>query len=194
MRWPTWTPEFEYRIRIVLLAIAVLACVALPYAVIRSNAEAMMEASGWVVHSAEVKEKFNRLRLTLAEIESVILGEFAQMPRASGRADYGSVREEIDPLLAELSEATRDNIDQQNRIGALGALIGGRLKLYDEAMRYIQANNFDAAADRIRQAAELFDTGGYWAQIVAFENELYVQRTTRLARLERNSRWAMSSA
>lgn len=194
MRWPTWTPEFEYRIRIVLLAIAVLACVALPYAVIRSNAEAMMEASGWVVHSAEVKEKFNRLRLTLAEIENIILGEFSQMPRASGRPDYGSVREEIDPLLAELSEATRDNIDQQNRIGALGALIGGRLKLYDEAMRYIQANNFDAAADRIRQAAELFDTGGYWGQIVAFENELYVQRTTRLARLERNSRWAMSSA
>ena len=194
MRWPTWTPEFEYRIRIVLLAIAVLACVALPYAVIRSNAEAMMEASGWVVHSAEVKEKFNRLRLTLAEIENIILGEFSQMPRASGRPDYGSVREEIDPLLAELSEATRDNIDQQNRIGALGALIGGRLKLYDEAMRYIQANNFDAAADRIRQAAELFDTGGYWAQIVAFENELYVQRTTRLSRLERNSRWAMSSA
>ena len=46
MRWPPWTPEFEYRIRIVLLAIAVLTCVALPYAVIRSNAEAMMEASG----------------------------------------------------------------------------------------------------------------------------------------------------
>ena len=194
MRWPISTPEFDDRIRFILLALAVLICVALPYAVIRSNAVAMMEASSWVVHSAEVKEKLNRLGQALVEIENIVLGEFAQMPRASGRPDYTGVRTQIDPLLAELAEATQDNVEQQNRIGALGALVGGRLKLYDEAMQNIRAKNFDVATERIHQSAKLFGTREYWAPILAFESELYVQRTTQLAKLERNTRWAMTSA
>ncbi|MBL0162601.1 MAG: PAS domain S-box protein [Xanthomonadales bacterium] len=194
MRWPDWTPEFEYRIRIVLLAVAVLLCVALPYAVIRNNADAMMEASAWVVHSAQVKEKFHALRLALIETENTVVSRFAAVPRSIGRPDYQTTRSEIEPLFAELSEATKDNVEQQNRIGALGVVVKGRLKLYDEAMQDLAAKNFDAAAQKIRQAADLFGSREYASQILAFEDELYRQRSMRLANLTRSSRWAMTGA
>lgn len=194
MRWPTWTPEFEYRIRIVLLVIAVLICVTAPYAIIRSNANATLEASRWVVHSAVIREKFHQLRLTLVELENIVITRFANVSRAAGRPDYKMIRSEIMPLLAELTEGTKDNVEQQNRIGALGALVQGRLKLYDEAMLNIEANNYDVAATQLRQAAELFGSREYSAQILAFEDHLYDQRSTRLTELERSSRWAMTSA
>ena len=194
MRWPTWTPDFEYRIRIILLAIAVLLCVALPYAVIRNNADTALEASNWVVHTAAVKEKFQQLRAALIDVENIVLARFAEVPRALGRPTYSSLRGEIMPLLAELSEGTQDHIEQQNRIGALQALVEGRLKLYDEAMLNIDANNFDAAAIQIRQAAELFGTREYSAQILDFENALYAQRSARLSDVRRTSSWAMTGA
>ncbi len=194
MRWPDWTPELEYRIRIVLLVVAVLLCVAMPYAVIRDNADATMEASGWVVHSAEVKEKFQHLRLALIEIENTVITHFAEVPGAPGRPDYETTRSEIEPLFAELSEATKDNVDQQNRIGALGAVVKGRLKLYDEAMQDLAEKNFDAAADNIRRAAELFGSREYSIQILAFEDELSTRRSMRLAELERTSRWVITGS
>lgn len=194
MRWSTWSPEFEYRIRIILLAIAVLVCVALPYAVIRNNADATLEASNWVVHTAMVKEKFHQLRLALNEAENIVMARFAEVPRAPGRADYKAIRDEIEPLLAELAEGTKDNIEQQNRIGALGALIDGRLKLYDQAMLNIAAKNYDAAAVKLQQAAELFGSREYSIQILAFESQLYAQRSARLARLQQTSRWVMTGA
>lgn len=194
MRWPSMTPEFEYRGRIILLAIAVLVCIALPYAVIRSNAVATTDASNWVVHSALVKEKFQEFHLALVEVENIVVSRFAQVARAPGRKDYQTVRGEIMPLLDELAEGTKDNIEQQNRIGALSAVVEGRLKMFDEAMQNMQESNYDAAAINIRQAAELFATREYSMKILAFENALYAQRTARLTNLERSSRWAMTGA
>ena len=194
MRWPAWTPDFEYRIRIILLAIAVLVCVALPYAIIRGNADATLDASNWVVHTAVVKEKFHQLRVALIEMENIVLARFSQVPRAPGRPDYPTVRNEILPLLTELSEGTQDHVEQQNRIGSLHALVEGRLKLYDEAMLNIDASNFDAAAIKLRQAAELFGTREYANQILNFENELFAQRSARLADLQQTNRWTMTGA
>ncbi len=194
MRWSSLTPDFEYRIRIILLAIALLVCIALPYAVIRSNAEATRAASSQVVHTAVIKEKFHELRLALVELENIVIAHFAEVPRTAGRPDYEAIRAEILPLLDELSVSTRDNIEQQNRIGALSAVLDGRLKLYDEAMRQLEASNYDAAASTIRQAAEFFGTRDYSIQILAFEDALYEKRTARLAKLEQSSQWALAGA
>lgn len=194
MRWPSWTPDVEYRIRIALLAIAVLVCVALPYAVVRSNAEATDAASVQVVKTAGVKQKLFQLRLALREIESLVITRFAQVQQAPDTPDYQTLRGRIAPLLATLSKGTEDNIEQQNRVGALGAVLTGRLKMYDEAIQNIKENNYDAAATSIRQAAQLFGSRGYSLEIMAFEDDLYAQRTERLASLQRTSRWAMTGA
>ena len=45
MHWPKWTKGFETRLRILLLGIAVLASVALPYAIIRNSANETLDAS-----------------------------------------------------------------------------------------------------------------------------------------------------
>lgn len=194
MRWLSLSQKIEYRIRIVLLGIAVLACVALPYGIIRHNADATLEASNLVVHTAEVKEQFHQLRRDMIEIENNVISTFAQVPRPSGRIEYDEARKRIPPMLERLSEATKDNADQQNRIGALGALVEGRLKLFDAAMQAIDRGNYDGAALSIAQAAELFDSREQSRQILDFESQLFVQRSERLASVQRRGRWAMVGA
>ena len=194
MRWLSLSPKLEYRIRVVLLGVAVLACVALPYGIIRHNADATLDASYWVVHTAEVKEKFHQLRLALVEIENIVISKYAQVPRAPGRIEYDEVRAQIPPLLAQLSDATKDNAEQQNRIGALGARVEGRLKLFEAAMRDIESGNYDGAAQAIAQAAELFGSRGQSIQILDFENKLFLERSKRLESVQRTGRWAMIGA
>ena len=194
MRWPNLNWGFETRLRVVLLGIAVLSSVVLPYSILRKSANDTLNASAWVVHSAEVKQTIHELRYNLSELESLLLSRFAGMPQAEGRSTYATVRERIAPLIARLTELTHDDADQQNRIGTLEAVVDGRLELFDEAMQKLDGKNYDAADEALKQAAKMFGSRSIAREILAAEDDLYHVRTERMERAKRIAAWIVAAA
>ena len=191
---PTWFTRFEYPLRAGLLGIAVIASVALPYWIIQGSANSTLEASNWVVHSAEVKEKIQELKVARSELESFVLSRLLDLPQQTRRKSYQETRAAIIPLLNALSEATMDNPEQQNRLGILRATIDGRLKLFDSAMSNIASKNFDAASRDLEQVAVLFGSQDASSEIIAAENALFISRNDKLGAAQRHARWAITAA
>ena len=190
----SWMRQFEYPLRVSLLGVAVLASVALPYWIIQGSANSTLEASNWVVHSADVKEKIQELKVARSELESVVLSRLLDLPQHPRRKSYQETRAAILPLLSELSESTMDNPEQQNRVGVLKATIDGRLKLFDSAIANIEVKNFDAANSDLKQVALLFGSQDASNEIIAAENALFLNRNEKLAAAQSQARWAVAVA
>ena len=194
MHWPKWTKGFETRLRILLLGVAVLASVALPYAIIRNSANETLSASEWVVHSAEVRETLFELGFNMSELESLVLLELVEVPPGDKRPRYEDIRPRIEPLLDRLADMTRDNADQQSRIGSLRVLLEGRLDTLDTALQQLRDRNFDAVARTLKQGADAFGSRETSWAIVAAETELFKERQARLAESMLFSRWTVAAA
>jgi signal transduction histidine kinase/CHASE3 domain sensor protein len=194
MQWPGWNEGFESKLRLGLLAIAVAASVLLPYSLIRRSAEDTLEASAWVMHSAEVKQALYELRYNLNELESLVLLRYSLIDPDEGRANYGAIRARIDPLLRKLTGLTLDNPEQQNRIGSLEVLVQGRVKLFDAVLRQIEEKNFDAASASLEQAATMFPSHEVARQVVVTEDALSIQRNARMRSVKRTAAWIVSAA
>jgi signal transduction histidine kinase len=194
MRWPRWTPRFENRLRIVLLVIAVAASVGLPYSIIRHSSESTLDASAWVVHSSEVKETLFELGFNMSELESLVLLEMTDVYPGDDRPGYDVIRGRIAPLIEKLTRSTRDNVDQQSRIGALQILLDGRMDMLDSARSEIKRKNFDAAINTLRQGSKMFGSREVSWQIVNTEKKLFEQREIEMAQTSRSSRWTIVAA
>ena len=194
MHWPNWTTRFEARLRMGLLIVAVAASVALPYWIIRSSADGMLEASQWVVHSAEVKETLFELGYNMSELESLVLVELVDVYPGADRTRYEDVRKRIAPLLDKLTESTRDNVDQQARIGALRILLNGRTEMLDTALRQIREKNFDAVKDALNDGAKMFGSRVISWQIVRAAEARLDERAARFEQSRRSARWTSAVA
>ena len=194
MQWPTWNEGFEWWLRLGMLAIAVAASVLLPYTLIRQSADDTLEASTWVMHSAEVKQALYELRYNLNELESLVLLRYSLIAPGEGRASYGAIRARINPLLRKLAELTIDNPEQQLRIGSLEVLVQGRVNLFDSALREIEEKDFDAASNFLQQAATMFAPHEIARQVVAAEDALAVVRDERMRDVKRTATWIVSAA
>ncbi|HUD41119.1 MAG TPA: ATP-binding protein [Dokdonella sp.] len=190
MPWSKLTTQAEFPLRAVLLAVAVAASLTLPYLILRRNAEATAEASAWVLHSAGIKEAIYDLMSTMGELESLALARYGDLAAPANGADYESRRARLLPLLDRLTESTRDNAEQQNRIGNLETLIQGRAKLIDDAMRHLGQGERDAAAVALQQAADLFPFRGSAMQVLSAEEDLYVERSAQTEASQRQATWA----
>lgn len=194
MQWPAWNEGLEWWLRLGLMAIAVAASVLLPYTLIRQSADDTLEASTWVMHSAEVKQALYELRYNLNELENLVLLRFSLIETGEGRASYGATRARIDPLVRKLAQLTIDDPEQQNRIGSLEVLVQGRVKLFDTALREIEEKNFDAASKSLHQAATMFASHEVARQVAAAEDALSVQRDARMRNVKRTATWIVSAA
>lgn len=194
MDQPTWITRYEFPLRASLLGVAVLASVALPYWIIQGNASRTLEASNWLVHSAEVKQVIQELKVARTDLENLVLSRLLEIPQQARRKSYQETRDAIMPLLVKLHDATLDNAEQQNRIGTLKALIDGRIKLFDSAMKNIDAKNFDAASADLKQVAMLFSSQDASNEIIAAENALFIARNKELDSAQRHARWAVAAA
>ncbi|MGB0132996.1 sensor histidine kinase [Dokdonella sp.] len=194
MRWPKLTPGLETRLRIVLLVVAVLASVALPYGIIRSSADRMLLASEWVVHSANVRETLFELGFQMSELESLVLGEIMDIYPGKNRPSYEKVRARIKPLFDRLDALTRDNIEQHGRIGSLRVLLDGRLDMLDIALQEARNKNYDAAMSTLNEGAKVFGSREISWQIVSAEEALFKERNEKMAETKSASRWAIAGA
>lgn len=195
MRWTTvLSDRAEMRLRVVLLAIAVLASVLLPYVMLQRTVADSREAAAWVTHSAEIKQTTYELMYVLRDIENVLLAMYTGTPMEQGATVYANGRERIGPLLESLATLTRDNPQQQARIGALEAVTTGRVKLFDEAHAQLAAKSYDTAGQALAQARELFAFRRPAQEILDDEQQLFVERSRVAEVSDRRSRYATFGA
>ncbi len=194
MRWPKISPGLETRLRVVLLGVAIAASVALPYTIIRSDADRMLQASGLVLHTLNVKETLFELGFQMSELESLALGEIMDIYPGEDRPGYADVRARVMPLFDKLEASTRDNVEQSSRIGSLRVLLEGRLNMLDSALAQARNKNFDAALNTLNEGAKLFGSREVSWKIVSTEDALLKERSERLAQNRRISGWATAGA
>jgi PAS domain S-box-containing protein len=158
------------------LLLAVLAIVALPYVVTRAGTLATQRAAAWVAHSSEIKAVTYQLAYLARDSESASYRLLAgdRNERTQQRA-HGAV-EQVPTLLRQLRAMTRDNPDQQNRIGALENALTGRIALMTQAQARLAKNDAAGARQSLRDAGDLFVISPTIAEIVHNEDVLLIGR------------------
>jgi signal transduction histidine kinase len=170
------------------LLLAVLAIVALPYAVTRSGARDAERASAWVNHSGAVKALTYELAYLARDSESATYRMLAgdSNERTSKRAL--SAVERVPELVRQLRAMTRDNPDQQIQIGALESSLSGRIALMSQAQSRLQHGDAAGARQSLRDAGDLFVISGQINHIVQIEDALLEQRQAAARRQAFNGR------
>ncbi|HET6545607.1 MAG TPA: ATP-binding protein [Rhodanobacteraceae bacterium] len=189
VRWFGFPEVAEPHLRTILLMVAVVASVWLPFMVVRRATDATVDASTWVAHSAEVKATAYALLHTLRDMEVAVLSVYAALPAKEAKSRYRNDRTQIASLLGNLRELTRDNLDEQNRIGNLQAIIDGRVTQFDRALDAIDAGDRATALVAIADAQRLFAFRDTADAIVAAEQNLYRERGSIAAVERQNAEW-----
>ncbi len=186
--------DVESNLRVVLMMIAVVVSVWLPFMIVRRSTQDTFNASNWFTHSAEIKATAYQLLHSLRDIEAAALTIYAALPAEDARARYRDDRAEVANELARLRMLTADNVEQQNRIGILQAVIEGRLDRYDNALAQLDAGDAPGARVAFADAQRLFDFRPTAHALLDAEEKLYQQRGAT-AEIERaNAAWVTLGA
>jgi PAS domain S-box-containing protein len=158
------------------LLLAVLVIVALPYAVTLSSSRDTQRATAWVTHSNAVKAMTYRLAYLTRDSESAIYRLLAGDSNELTQQRKQLARNEVPTLLRQLRAMTRDNPDQQVRIGALESAVTGRIALMNQASARLQQGDSAGARQSLRDAGDLFTINDDIAGIVQNEDSLLESR------------------
>ena len=169
-------PDFELRLRLILLILVITITVSVPYFFLQKASDNAAQASEWVEHSSEVKQSLFELMYTVRAMDTIALNAYAKEVIADGPAIYAERRARSQALLQELRDRTRDNSEQQNRIGRLQAMVDGRTQQLDIALASVAEGRFDDAAIALRKTRELFPMLTAANEIRAAEEVLFATR------------------
>ncbi len=165
------------RWRLVLLLLAVLVSVVLPYLVTRSTTDSALEARQWVSHSAQVRASVYKLLYRLRDMEAATYSVLQGVHRDDVKKRIAEADAQIGPLLTTLRDLTIDNADQQTRLGALRSVVEHRTALMNQALKRYAAGDPRGAYRALGQAATMFGYSALAGDIVAAESRLMSQRT-----------------
>ncbi|UII63566.1 ATP-binding protein [Xanthomonas translucens pv. translucens] len=116
--WDRW--------RLPLLALAVVLIVILPSLLLRQMSDSALRAADWVSHSQEVSATLSNLEANMRDMESAAMAMSHDVDSPILRARFNESRTAMDPAIARLVALTRDNADQQVRIGRLQSILERR--------------------------------------------------------------------
>ena len=166
----------EMRWRVGSLLLAVLVIVALPYMITRNNTRDALQANMWVTHSIEVKATTYHIAYLMRDSEAALFRLLAGNKDAVVKKRAQRAGLEVHGLLQQLRDATRDNPNQQVQIGALEAVIGGRLGLMAQTELQFERGNPAGAASAMEASGTLFPMDASIEQIVRNEDDLLQSR------------------
>src|SRR5690606_27118159 len=152
--------------RLPALGLAIVAIVVTPFLLLRKAAEDTDAAWSWVVHTHQTEATVHALAGDMRNMESGALSLAAGVDNPLLRARVGESRARIPPTLRELQRLTRDNPDQQVRIGALQTNILLRKANVD---RIIDAEAADVTAADIDAMVARYPIHDLIEEIVAEE-------------------------
>jgi signal transduction histidine kinase len=164
--WDRW--------RLPLLALAVVLIVILPSLLSRQMNASTLRAADWVGHSQQVTATLRSLEAHMRDMESAAMAMSHELQSPILSARFSESRAAITPTLARLVELTRDNPDQQVRIGRLQSTLERRSAL---AARI--ADNHDPEQTRalIQEMTADNPVRGLIAELQRREDALLAERT-----------------
>ncbi|UYB53074.1 ATP-binding protein [Xanthomonas sp. AM6] len=164
--WDRW--------RLPLLALAVVLIVILPSLLLRQMSDSTLRAADWVSHSQEVTATLHDLEANLRDMESAAMAMSHQVQSPILHARFNESRAAIAPTIARLAELTRDNPDQQVRIGRLQSTLERRGLL---AVRIAQNRNPEQVRALIQEMTADNPIRGLIAELQRREDVLLAERT-----------------
>lgn len=178
----------------VLLVAAILLIVVGPLLVVRSAHDQAEQAAQRVIHTSEVKATVQSLMYDLRNRESATLAYAVGHDTTAIRERLEESRREIPLNLAKVKELTRDNPEQQVRVGQLEAMINQRGQISADILARPPGQAGEYQVEWLLDRNPLRVIG---KQIADTEEALLAQRTAQAAALERRSdtvTWAAAAA
>lgn len=182
-------PDFELRLRLILLLVVITVTVSVPYFLQQRASASAAAASRWVEHTALVKQRLFELMYAVRDLDSLAVSAYAREPFPHGVESFGERRMRAGELLGSLRELTRDNVEQQNRLGRLESLVNGRIGQLEGVMAAVGADDYEEARKDLRLSRELFGLRAIAEEFIAAEDAHFVARHKQLERSESYAHW-----
>ncbi|HET7924067.1 MAG TPA: ATP-binding protein [Rhodanobacteraceae bacterium] len=166
----------ESSVRFVVIFTALVLIVGLAFVIRSRITNATLDSMQWVSHTHEVKATVFELASSLNEMEASAFAAQSDPLSEQAAHRYGEARARYSPLLQRLRDLTRDNPDQQERIGMLRAEVEGRVKLFDTALLERAAGRNTEAGQGLETAVTRFPIDDALKSIVDDEERLVAAR------------------
>ncbi len=166
----------ESSVRLIVIFIALVLIVGLAFVIRSRITNATLDSMQWVSHTHEVKATVFELAASLNEMEASAFAAQSDPLSEQAAHRYGEARARYTPLLQNLRDLTRDNPDQQERIGMLRAQVEGRVKLFDAALLERAAGRNSEAGLGLTTAVTRFPIDVVLKEIVDDEEHLVAER------------------
>ena len=165
------------RWRVAGLLLAMVVIVALPYLATRLMAAETQQANAWLNHSSAVKALTYRIAYLIRDSEAASYRILAGDGDAATEQRAAGAHKLVPALLAQLRTQTRDNPDQQARIGALESVTNGRITLVDQALARLRQGDAVGARQSLRDTGDLFRMHVLIDGIAQAEDRLQAERS-----------------
>src|SRR4051794_18794889 len=162
----------ESSVRLVVIFMALVLIVGLAFVIRSRITRSTLDSMQWVSHTHEVKATAFELAASLNEMEASAFGAQSDPLSTQAAHRYGEARARYAPLLQKLRDLTRDNPEQQERIGMLRAEVEGRVKLFDAALIERAAGRNTEAGQGLETAVTRFPIDNVLKAIVDNEEHL----------------------
>jgi PAS domain S-box-containing protein len=173
----------ENRWRLPMLAVAIVSIVVVPFLLLRAATERSEAALALVSHTRAVEAQVHELAGDLRNIEAAALAVAHGVDTTLVRDRLEHSRERLQPDMARLEALTRDNADQQLRIGGLET----RVLLRAEAAERVLQEGRDVDADTVIGLVSRFPIHDLVDEIVEAERALLAERQREAERSARQA-------
>ncbi|MBD8899816.1 ATP-binding protein [Rhodanobacter sp. DHG33] len=165
------------RWRVIGLVLAMVVIVALPYFATRVLARETQRADLWLNHANTVKALTYRIAYLIRDSEAASYRILAGDGDAAVEQRALDAKNRAPALLEQLRALTRDNPDQQTRIGALESVVNGSVTLMDQALARLHKGDTGGARQSLRDTGDLFHMHMLIDSIAQTEDNLLAERT-----------------
>ncbi len=179
--------------RLIVIFAALVLIVGLAFVIRSRITDATLGSMQWVSHTHEVKATLFELAASLDEMEASAFAAQSDPLSEQAAHRYGEARARYLPLMQRLRDLTRDNPEQQERIGMLRAQVEGRVRLFDAALMERAAGRNTEAGQGLETAVTRFPIDGVLKSIVDDEEHLVAARQETVERRATIGGWIIGA-
>ena len=174
-------PDFNFVAprRLAALMLAIVVIVVAPFMVLRVATERSLEAAYRVSQALAVEKSVHALSYEVTNIEAAALALATGIDTPQVRARIAASSANLGPALDEIAKLTRDNPEQQVRVGALQARMERRRELSDQIINANDDTQREAALALVSQVP----VRNLSSEIIAAERASLAERITDARRL-----------
>jgi len=183
----------EFSLRFIVIFLALVLIVGLAFVIRSRITNATLDSMQWVSHTHEVKATVFELAASLNDMEASAFAAQSDPLSEQAAHRYGGARARYMPLLQRLRDLTRDNPEQQERIGMLRVQVEGRVKLFDAALVERAAGRNTEAGQGLATAVTRFPIDEVLKAIVADEEQLVAERQDTVQRRAKVGGWMIGA-